>query len=538
MLMTVLAAVALGAALTAGPPAPRPRLVVLVVVDQMRGDYLQRYRAQWAGGFRRLLEQGAVFTDGRQEHAITETAPGHSTLLSGRSPASTGIVTNATGVGDPASLLLQATGPGASPWRFRGSTLYDWLRSADSTTRVLSVSRKDRGAILPVGRADGQVYWWSHGMFTTSRYYRDTLPSWVKAWDNRPGPRRLEGAIWRLLQPAAQYSEPDSMPYEHNGEDYAFPHRLPADSTILSRIVDYPWMDSLTLDLALEGTGKLHLGAGPTPDLLVVSLSTTDAVGHAYGPDSREIHDQLLRLDHWLGWFLDSLATLVPPGRTVLALTADHGVQPFPEWAISAGSARTDTAGMAGYTDRYAVGQAGRVWLGGLAVQLDRLFRARYNVDFHFGFDSGLLTADVAALRARGVDTDSLAGAVAAEVLARPGIARVFTPQSLAAAPGSDREAFYWRETLPPALGWLICASTRPGWTWQSSGGWATHGTTNPADMHVPMVFWGAGVKRGIYREPVRTVDIGPTLARLAGVRPTEPVEGRVLEDAVELPAP
>lgn len=546
MIPFFLAAAMLASGLGGGPPAARPRLVILIAVDQLRGDYLARYQAQWTGGFRRLLAQGAVFTDGRQDHAITETAPGHSTLLSGRSPASTGIVTNSAGVGDPASPLIGApgdddtlwhfhggSGSGASPWRFRGTTLYDWLRSADSTTRVLSVSYKDRGAILPVGRADGQVYWWADGGFTTSRYYRDTLPDWVQAWNDRPGVRRLEGTTWNLLLPASRYGEPDSMPYEHGGANFTFPHRLPADSTLLRSIVAYPWMDSLTLDVALEGARRLHLGAGEKPDLLVISLSATDAIGHAYGPDSREIHDQLLRLDHWLGWFLDSLATMVPPGETVLALSADHGVQAFPEWALSAGAARMGTTGMVGYTDRAGPGGAGRVWLGGLARALDRTYRQRYNADFHFEFHEGLITADVAALRARGVNTDSLARELAAAAAARAGVARVFTPRTLAAAPDSDHLAHLWREALPPDLQWLICAGPRPGWTWQSGGGWATHGSTNPADTHVPIILWGAGVRPGVYGEPARTVDIGPTLARLAGVAPTEPVEGRVLQEAV-----
>jgi arylsulfatase A-like enzyme len=156
---------AVAAALTvpiAGPPpdAPRPRLVVLVVVDQLRGDYISRFEHQLSGGFSRFWRNGAFFEQGRQDHAITETAPGHSTVLSGRWPAHTGIVTNALGVADPTTPLLELkdSGQGASPRRFRGTTLYDWLRTADSTSRVLSVSRKDRGAILPVGRSRGNVY--------------------------------------------------------------------------------------------------------------------------------------------------------------------------------------------------------------------------------------------------------------------------------------------------------------------------------------------------------------------------------------------
>src|SRR3989442_15007785 len=148
---------ALGLSPAAGAPRaapPRPKLVVVITVDQLRADYLVRWRQQLTGGFFTLLADGAVFTNAFQDHAVTETAPGHSTMLSGRWPAHTGIATNLLGVTDPSAPLLELKdmGQGASPRRFRGTTLYDWLRASDSASRVLSVSRKDRGAILPVGR--------------------------------------------------------------------------------------------------------------------------------------------------------------------------------------------------------------------------------------------------------------------------------------------------------------------------------------------------------------------------------------------------
>jgi len=168
----VLAAAGLAVAPT--PVAPRPRLVVLIAVDQLRGDYIPRFAPQLTGGLARFWREGAFFEQGRQDHAITETAPGHSTMLSGRWPNHTGIVTNLLGVDDQTAPLLEVkeAGHGASPRRFRGTTLYDWLRAADSGTRVLSVSRKDRGAILPVGRSKGDVYWFDSGIFTTSTWYR------------------------------------------------------------------------------------------------------------------------------------------------------------------------------------------------------------------------------------------------------------------------------------------------------------------------------------------------------------------------------
>ncbi len=177
---------ALGASLAhaQGSVATRPpvSLVVVITVDQMRGDYIARYAAQYTGGFARIASQAALFPRGVQDHANTETAPGHSTILSGREPTHTGIASNDRGVPDPLAPLVDYAGPGASPARFIGTTLVDWLHNADTNSRVLSVSRKDRGAILPVGRAKGSVFWWADGAFTTSRYYADTLPAWVRAF--------------------------------------------------------------------------------------------------------------------------------------------------------------------------------------------------------------------------------------------------------------------------------------------------------------------------------------------------------------------
>jgi len=183
-----------------GPaPAPKPRLVVVITVDQLRPDYLERYRPQLKGGFAMLLKEGAFFSDAYQDHAVTETAPGHSTILSGRWPAHTGITRNIAGVQDPAARLIGVNGPGASPTRFRGSEFFDWLKAADPGARALSISGKDRGAILPIGRAKEQVYWYVGGYFTTSRYYADSLPTWVRALNGTTrsltvSPTRIRGA--------------------------------------------------------------------------------------------------------------------------------------------------------------------------------------------------------------------------------------------------------------------------------------------------------------------------------------------------------
>ena len=499
----------------ARPDAP-PSLVVLFVVDQMRPDYFTRY-GELPGGLGRLYRSGAAYPRGMQDHAITHTAPGHATLLSGRTPASTNILSNDLGVGDTTTRLLEVGGSGASPRRFRGTALYDWMRAADPAARVLSVSRKDRGAILPVGRARAPVFWFSRGQFTTSTWYADSLPAWVRAWNGRGGVRSLAGRAWRPLLPDSAYAEPDSVPYENRGREVTFPHWLPGDSAGVAGSVNYvPWMDSLTLDFALEGVRSLQLGTRARPDLLVVSLSTTDAIGHRYGPDSREQHDQIVRLDRWLGWFLDSLGATVPVERTIFALSADHGVAPMAE--------RSGTSG-------------GRMSLDSVVRPFRSAIAAVHGGPMGVDFDAGLLSADVSGLRGRGVDTRRLADSLARVIAGRPHIARVYTPRSLARAPAGDPYARRWRRHLPPDHEWLVAVVPRDGWVWGSSRE-AHHGSMQEDNVTVPIIFAGAGVRPGIHPRPVRTTDIGPTLAAMLGVRPAEATDGRPLREVIGRGAP
>lgn len=494
-------------------------LVVMIVVDQMHSEYFTRFHDDLSGGLRRLYDHGAVFLHGMQDHAMTLTAPGHSTVLSGREPASTNIVSNSRGVPDPASPIIGAPrATGASPAKFRGTALFDWMLARDSNTVALSVSRKDRGAILPIGRARANVFWYAYNTtFSTSTWYRDTLPTWVASWNSRHGIMKLAGKSWTLALPEGRYAEPDTFAFENRGKDTHFPHLLSTDSARLAGgITDTPFMDSLTLDLALEGAHQLHLGTRGSPDLLVVSLSATDAIGHAWGPDSREMHDQIVRLDRALGWFLDSLGTMVPSQHTVVALTADHG-----------GGSITD------YTRDVKHEPAGNAVMSKLLPSWRTEVRAleqRWHTDFDVSDESGLIAANVAAMRSRGIDVDSIGTALARALSARPEVARVFTPATLAAGSDSDLVVHRWRRQLPPDFGWLVAVVLKPGYIWSSSG-MATHGTPSQQDATVPILFMGPGIAHHSYDRAIRTTSIGPTLARIVGAAPTEPVDGPVLAE-------
>lgn len=507
-----------------------PRLVVFITVDAMRPDYLPRFESQLTGGLARLYRSGAVFTNGFQDHGITETAPGHSATMSGRFPVHTGISTNVAGVSDTTVTLVDAPGPGASPFRFRGTTLTDWLAARDPRTRVLSVSRKDRGAILPIGTSKRPVFWYgSNGNFTTSTYYASTLPDWVKAFNARKLPAASAGRVWDLLLPPSSYPEPDSVAVEAGGAGFAFPHRESGSpDTAVRALPNFPWMDDLTLQFALAGVSALELGNGSQTDLLAISLSTTDAVGHRYGPDSREVHDQILRLDRSLGVFFDSLFKLRNEKEIVIALTADHGLTPYPEVHLhdmNSGATRVDVDPV---LERLSANLTRAGVRGGgpdsnLGMQTGNGFR----------FDSGVLELDKQALAKAGVNRDSLLRELSADFLRVPGVARAERISALTRADTvNDNVARRWLHIFADESIADLVVTLAPYNYWATYN-LAQHGSPNDSDAHVPIIFYGAGVKPGRYDEFARVVDMAPTLAAIVGVAPSEKLDGHVLQNAI-----
>ena len=497
---------------------PRATLVVVITVDQLRADYVTRYGQQFTGGLARVLRGGAWYVNGFQDHANTETAPGHATILSGRFPRNTGIVSNDRGVPDTATRLLGSAGPGASPHRFRGATLLDWVRAREPEARALSVSRKDRGAILPLGRAREAVYWYApEGRFTTSTYYADTLPTWVQAFNARRIPESMAGRAWSLLLPESAYAEPDSQPIEAGGRGFLFPHTVSADTSRAARtLYNYPWMDEILLEFTLTGITALDLGRSASTDIVAISLSTTDAIGHRYGPDSREIHDQMLRLDRALGTFIDSLYRLRDSAGIVMALTADHGVAPFPE-LYAARSGRP-----AGHVDLRELVAATRQGLAahGLGQEAFRL-------------EGDALWVDRGAFTAAGVSADSVVTAFADAARNVPGVLRVDPVRALAHADmTSDALARRWYHAIPPDLPIELVVTLQPHFVWGHSSE-AQHGGPHDYDTRVPIVFYGPAFLPGRHSEPALVVDIAPTLAAALGVVPEGPVDGRVLTSSM-----
>jgi predicted AlkP superfamily pyrophosphatase or phosphodiesterase len=492
-------------------PAGRPSLVVMITIDGFRGDYLTRFGPQMTGGLARLMQGGAWFTNAHQDHAITETAPGHASLLSGRFPRSTGIAANRVGVGDPDSPLLGFSGGlGASPVRFQGTELFDWIHAASPRSRALSVSAKDRGAILPIGKSKQQVYWYpGDGDFTTSRYYTDSLPEWVQKFNNRLLPQSYAGKQWTPLLPDSAYKEVDSVSVEGGGVDFVFPHTLPADpDRAASYVRATPFMDELTVALALDGVNALQIGKGPATDLLAISLSATDAVSHRLGPQSKEAHDQALRDDRTIGVFLDSLFKLRDPSSVVVVLSADHGFTPIPELAPSNVNPHPTRSSL----------------LPALAVTRAQLTAAKVD-SLAIDVDQQIVLMDRAAFRGSKLSPEAALATFEKAARALPGVARIDKFAELVKDSARDPIARRWSHQFPSNTNVELVATLTPGSLWGTLLV-ASHGSPYDYDSNVPIIFYGAGVAASRRNEFVRTVDIAPTLAQLLGIKPLEKLDG------------
>ena len=496
-----------------------PSLILLITADQFRADYLDRFASQLTGGLARITRGGAWFTNAHHDHAITETAPGHATLLSGRFPRSTGIMSNRTGVDDPASPLVGGGGAGASPVRFQGTTLVDWLRSANSQSRSLSVSMKDRAAILPIGRTRTNVFWYAEdGRFTTSRYYLSELPAWVNKFNARHLPQSFAGKSWTPLLPDSAYHEPDSVSVEMGGAGFTFPHTLSIDpAQAASEVRITPWMDEITLAFALQGLQVLALGSDPSrTDVVAISLSATDIIGHGFGPDSKEIHDQVLRLDRELGGFIDSVFKLTDSSHVAIVFVADHGVGTIPELAAKNG-----------------VPGARRVNFSGAREDLHARAEAAGLDTMLVDVDQQVVLADRNALKGKGAALDGVLADFAAAVRAIPGVARVDRFRDLLHADTiSDPVARRWVHEFPAASNVELVITLS---TFSTFGGnVASHGSPYDYDSHVPLIFYGPWFRAGRYPTFVRTVDLAPTLATIARVKVGETIDGVGLSAAIK----
>jgi hypothetical protein len=513
----ILAAACLALGLAAGgappPPAPAgapPRLVLLIAVDQLRYDYLTRFRGRFTGGFKRLLDQGAVFTNANLEHYPTVTAVGHSTMLSGATPALSGIVgndwydretgKNVTSVFDPSAKLLGAKGAASSPMRLQVSTVGDEVKMASPRSRVVGVSFKDRSAILPAGRMANGAYWQDGASrnFVSSTWYFAELPAWVAAFNERRLADRFAGAEWKTADGRLLKTMPSAAGPELNDAIYASPF----GNELLEAFAE----------AALDGE---QLGQRDVTDVLSVSFSSNDAVGHTAGPDSEEVADMTVRTDQLIGTLLVAVERRVGPGRTFVALTADHGVAPVPELMA----------------ERRMPG--GRMKTADLADPVGAALTAAYGPGkWVVGTAGSGLYLNRALIRDKNLDEAEVQGRAARVLSDAPHVARVFTrAQLLLGQVGSDSASRRVLRGFHAQRSSDVEVLLEPYWIRADKG--TTHGTPYSYDSHIPLVLLGPGIRPGRYDRAVALNDLAPTLATLLAVETPSGNAGRVLDEAL-----
>jgi predicted AlkP superfamily pyrophosphatase or phosphodiesterase len=511
-----------------------PRLVLFISVDQMRYDYLTRFASLYKGGFRTILDRGAVFSNALYQHANTETGPGHSVLLSGRSPLHSGIVANTwydsalqrdvNVVEDPAVSPLGGTGYGASPAHFVGFTVGDMLKKRTPGSRVVGISLKDRSAILMAGPRADAAYWYSTstGSFVTSTYYMKSQPEWLRQWNAKRLADRPEWRTWSRLLPDEdlyrRLAGPDDVKTEWDGVDTVFPHHVrdaPPSSKFYDDLRRTPFGDEMLLDAALAAMTAHQLGADDDTDLLAVGFSSSDVVGHTYGPESQEAMDEFLRLDATLGRLFEEVDRRVGLDRVIIGLGADHGALPLVENLQAKGIA------------------ARRVKPDDMLLPVTRALEAR------FGPDNKVVARyltpdfylDAAAISRLGVTRHEVEAVITEALMATDVVEKVYTQDDILGEPpaGDPSFSFVRRSFFQPRSPDLTVVlkqweylSDRPGGT--------GHGSPYEYDRHIPVAFVGAGVKPGTYPGLCGPEDIAPSLGAL--LRLDYPLQdGRVLTE-------
>jgi len=488
-----------------------PKLIVVVIVDQMRADYLERFSPYETGGFHRFASEGADFLNANYQHSPTETCVGHAVLLSGRNPAHTGVVANewyerATRkmmycVEDPAFPLIGEAGLGASPKNFLGDGLGDWLQSAFPASRVYSISLKDRAAILMAGRHPQGVFWYAHqdGRFITSRYYAAQLPAWVEQFNQRHTADSYAGKRWTALL------ESTSPAYHTNQVEAQFPHVMPdhVGQELYDAVYGSPFGDEVLEEFAETTIAANQLGAKDTPDLLAISFSSNDAVGHTYGPNSPEIADEQIRLDRTLGRLMRFVNERLGRENVLWALSADHGSEPTPE------AERTLFGNTA--AQRLPFSDA----VKSVEIQLNQIFHISGDMHWFSAQVDTMLYFDRAALAKHRITLQSARRALASQVRNVPGIAGFYDPSQL---PASGWMPTYIRNSNYSARSGDVYYLTKQ-WTYFSSRPTGTsHGDPWPYDTHVPFVLLGWHILPHRVLENVHVVDLAPTLADIVGI--------------------
>lgn len=531
----------LGASEAPGGASERPvsedpgRLVLILVVDQARYDYLERFGPLLEGGLKRLMETGVVFTDGHQNHAVTSTGPGHASVATGRHPRRSGIIGNGwferelnssvNCVEDRASPLLRSSQPegrqppaseGRSPRNLLVSSLGDWIKESDPRSKVFGASRKDRGAILLAGKKADGAYWYdsSNGEFVSSQYYMKDLPDWVHAFNAEKQPDAFFGKAWEPLPVDPEvYRKLGIEPADTGWFHSTFPHALGSvsfspNSTFYSNFGGSPWGDWHLMNFARRLIEEEKLGRRGAVDLLGLSFSSLDSVGHGFGPDSPELLDCILRLDRLLGELFGYLEAQVGLDRVVIALSSDHGVVPLPEVR----QARGEWGQRAGAEHIACFQRLGKALVERLGEH-DWILTGNYLNYETIGRNN---------LRRQEVESE-----LARLIEACPDVEKVWTRSELTGQQGEGSDPFfglYWRSFHPERSPDFYVQ--RREFFLTSSGFGTTHGSPYRYDTHVPIIFWTAEAAPARISSRAATVDVAPTLGALLGLDLPDDLDG------------
>jgi len=529
--------------------APKPKLVVLLVVDQMRADYVDKFRFQWTGGLRRLVTEGALFRDAAYPYAATETCVGHATISTGAFPATHGMVANAwwdraqqkmvTCTSDPDPNVKNIGYAGATPkgadtaWRMAVPAFAEELKfQTEGPTRVVTFSLKARAALTMAGHKADAATWFDAGSWVTSSPY--AVQPFIEEQAKTHPPKADYGKTWALSLPDKSYwfGEKALGAVAPEGWDLTFPHPLRGksgagelDAAFYEQWESSPYADTALTELAEKAVDTLRLGNAAGTDFLGVSYSSVDYVGHEFGPRSREIQDILIRLDKDLSDLFAHLDQKVGRGNYVVAFSADHGVVPIPEDMQTTGA------------------DAGVLHLPELQARIEKALEpsqfpkpaiARVaGSDIYFApgvYDK--LQHDHAAMQA-----------VIDAALAQPGVAAVLRAEELANRPATQSPILraFALSYFPGRSGDLFIVP-KPYWLMDStplgkSRSYGTgHGTPYNYDQHVPVLLMGYGIQPGEYFQPITPADIAPTLAALCGIT-LAPRDGHILSEALKKPA-
>lgn len=533
-------------------PAKEPRLALVISIDQFRADYLDRFAPYFGdGGFKRLRAGGLDYLECRYRHAVTKTAPGHATILSGVHADVHGIVANewvdradwqmiesvedhsvalvgaAPRVGRSPGGALEAKA-GRSPRNFLATTVGDQLKLRfGAGSRIFSVAHKDRTAILLGGKLADSAYWIQDGRFVTSTYYRDRLPGWIATFNAEGRVEKLFGQTWeRTLAPAVYEAlqGADDAPGENT--DFGFGRTMPKKidggaaqigPKFYEAFETTPAASELVGDFAEQALREERLGKAPHPDLLCVGFSQIDKIGHAYGPDSHELMDSIVRLDRVIARLLDAVDREVGLANCVVVLTADHGSSPLPEHVRAL---RPEIP--AGRLDTAAMDEA-------VTTALERAFGPAPAGDYWCLRDNFGYHLRPTVLAAKNVDVTAAARVARQALLTRPEVAAAFTAaEVLAMAAEGDSLEAQSRRSFFPARSQDVVFVLKPYFIDRPKSG-TNHGTPYDYDNHVPLLWFGAGVPAGRRLDRVGVDDLAPTLAALLGVSPPPGGRGRRL---------